>query len=117
MLRPTGSPESMRPGAWGRCSRGLVWFGIEEAPVGSWPRAARVGEVRAPPAPGEPHTPFGLEGFGEYGVVLSTLGLGACPPLGTLCRSTLRRGVLVDVLGHSAQRLTNKKIVKEETYS
>jgi hypothetical protein len=30
------------------------------------------GEVRAPPAPGEPRAPFGLEGFGEFGPVLSS---------------------------------------------
>jgi hypothetical protein len=43
---------------------------LEEVPVGSWPRAAWVGEVGAPPAPGEPRAPFGLEGFGESGAVL-----------------------------------------------
>jgi hypothetical protein len=45
--------------------------GTEEVPVGSWPGVAWVGEVGAPPATREPHVPFGLEGFGEFGAVLS----------------------------------------------
>jgi hypothetical protein len=36
-----------------------------------WPEAAQVGDVRAPPAPEEPHASFGLEGFRGSGVVLS----------------------------------------------
>jgi hypothetical protein len=33
---------------------------------------ARVGEVRALPALGEPRAHFGLEGYREYGIVLLT---------------------------------------------
>jgi hypothetical protein len=49
----------------------LAGFGTEEAPVGPLPGLAQVAEVRALPALGEPHAPFGLEGFGEFGAVLS----------------------------------------------
>jgi hypothetical protein len=75
MLRPTSSLESMRLGAWGDAMGDSIGFGTEEVPARSWPGAALVGEVGAPPAPGEPHAPFGLEGFRESGIVLSAWGL------------------------------------------
>jgi hypothetical protein len=71
MLRPTSNPESIGLGAWGRCPGDSAGFGPEEVPVGSWPGAARVGEVGAPLAPGEPRAPFGLEGFEESDAILS----------------------------------------------
>jgi hypothetical protein len=49
----------------------MAGFGTEEAPAGSLPGLARVAKVKALPALGEPRAPFGLEGFGEFGVVLS----------------------------------------------
>jgi hypothetical protein len=70
MLIQIGSPRSIGHGAQQRCSGDLAGSGTEQVPVGSRPEAARVGEVRAPPAPGEPHASFGLEGFGGSGVVL-----------------------------------------------
>jgi hypothetical protein len=70
-------PESMRLGAGGRCSGGLDRFNTKEVPAGSKLGAAWVGEVGAPPELGKPCTPFGLEGFEEFGAVLggmSTFG-------------------------------------------
>jgi hypothetical protein len=61
----------MRPGVGGDALWDSVGSSTEEAPVGSWSRVVWVGEVEAPPALGEPCAPFGLEGFGESGVVLS----------------------------------------------
>jgi hypothetical protein len=51
--------------------------------MGSWPEATQVGEVGAPPAPGEPRAPFGLEGFGKSGAFSQLEDSKACPPLGT----------------------------------
>jgi hypothetical protein len=72
MLRPTSSPEKMRLGPGGDALGDSVGFDTEEVPARSRPRVAWDGEVRAPPAPGEPCAPFGLEGFGEFGPVLSS---------------------------------------------
>jgi hypothetical protein len=52
-----------------------VGRGTKEAPIGSWSGVAWFGEVGAPPALGEPCTPFGLEDFRESGMVLSAGGL------------------------------------------
>jgi hypothetical protein len=71
MLRPTDSPKSMRLGAWGDALGDSFGSSTKEAPVGSYPRVAWVGEVRVPPPPVEPHAPFGLEGFGESSAVFS----------------------------------------------
>jgi hypothetical protein len=71
MLRPTSGPMSMRLGLGGDALGDSIGSGTEEEPVGSWPRAAQVGDVRAPPALGEPRTPFWLEDFREFGIVFS----------------------------------------------
>jgi hypothetical protein len=71
MLRPTNNPESIGLGVWGDALGDSAGSSPEEVTVGSWPGAARVGEVRAPLAPGEPQASFGLEGFGGSGTVLS----------------------------------------------
>jgi hypothetical protein len=71
MLRPTSGPKSMRLGLGGDALGDSIGSGTEEEPAGSWPRAAQAGEVRAPPALGEPRTPFWFEGFREFGIVFS----------------------------------------------
>jgi hypothetical protein len=47
-----------------------------EAPIGLGRKAARVNEGGAPPAPGEPCAPLGLEGFGDFDVVSTVLAVG-----------------------------------------
>jgi hypothetical protein len=62
-----------------------------------------------------------LWAWGLWGIWRSSLRLRTCGLVHlwglTVGRSTFHRGVQVDVLGHSTQRLTNQKIVKEEIYS
>jgi hypothetical protein len=71
MLRSTNSLESMRLGLGGDALGASAGSDTKEVPVGSGPRAAWARDVRELPAPGEPHAPFGLEGFREFGVVPS----------------------------------------------
>jgi hypothetical protein len=68
---PIGRPESIGPGAWGRCFGDSAGSRPEEALALLWPEAARVGEGGAPPVLGEPCTSFGLGGFKGSGIVFS----------------------------------------------
>jgi hypothetical protein len=86
MLIPSSSLESIGLGAWGDASGDMAGSGPEEVPAGFWHMVARVGEGRAPPAPGEPCASFWL---GSFGILVQFSQLeesGACPPLGTRCR-------------------------------
>jgi hypothetical protein len=92
--------------------------GPKEVPTESWPGAARDGEIRAPPTPGGPCAPFGLEGSGnqaQFSQLEDSGGLstfGDSPPakalfiegFGLMSWGTLHRGSRI------------KKIVNDETY-
>jgi hypothetical protein len=57
-----------------------------------------------------------LQGIWHSSLSLRTHGLIHLRGLAA-SQSSLHRGVRVDVVGHSTQRLTNEKIVEEEMYS
>jgi hypothetical protein len=78
----TDGPKSIGLGLIGDVLGGSVGFGLEEAPVGLELGATRVGEVGAPPTPGESCAPSGLEGFRDSCAVSSTLGVGGLVTFG-----------------------------------
>jgi hypothetical protein len=86
----TDGPKSIGPGLIGDVLGGSVGSGLEEAPVGLELRATQVGEVGAPPTPGESCAPSGLQRL-----LHSLLNVGS-RGLGHLRGLTTHRALLVE---------------------